>query len=373
MKITINRTPEQLEMVKLMGSKSRQKAIEAQEAFAGYIAPVIQTVLQQAQVVGSLFKDVPYDEFSSPSIPLDLYYDVKEAGYIKVWNQSVPGGLATSQTTGLTELMIQTYPLTSAVSFLRDYARQGRLDVVAKTLERMAQETLRKQEINATNVTLKALAEATFLKNGATTYHVIRTNTAGVLILDDFNKLLTLAARINSAWTGGTPVNASRGLTDLVMSPEAIEEIRAMAYEPLNTVADKSNIPGTEKFRNAIYDSAGLPSIYGVNIMPCYELGEGYPYNTIFDNYAGSNAYPGYAGSGTAVFAGATEQIVLGVDRNREALLRPILTDSENGGTFQVSPDDQFYASRSEKIGFWGKLREGRVVVDSRALVGLVF
>lgn len=373
MKIEIKRTPEQVELIKLMGSKNRQKAIEAQETFAAAIGPVIQVVLQQAVVIGNLFKDIPYDEFSAPTIPLDLYYDVTEKGYIKTWSQTKAGGLATSQTTGLTELPVMTYNLTSAVSFMKDYARQGRLDVVAKTLQRMSQEILLKQEVNAVSVVLKALAEATFTRQGnPNTFQIIRTNTADQLVLDDFNKLLTLAARINSSWIGGTPVGAPRGLTDIVLSPEAMEEIRAMAYEPMNTIGDKTNIPGTDSFRDSVYSSAGLPSIYGVSFIPCYEMGVNTVYNTLFDQYAGSNEYPGHGGGAAAAFNGASEELLLGVDRTRDALVRPVWTDSENGGSFQIMPDDQFYASRSEKIGFWGKVREGRVVTDSRALVGLV-
>jgi hypothetical protein len=368
MKINIKRTPEQVELVKLMGSKDRTKAIAAMESFAAFIAPVVQTVIASQPTLSSLFKDLPYDEYASPSIPLDLYYDVKDKGYINVWSQSIPGGLATQQTTGISELMVATYPLFSAVSFLKDYARQGRLDVVAKTLERMAQEVLYKQESNAASVVMSALANASFLKNGTTTYHVRRTATANSVVLDDFNKLLTLAARINSSYTGGTPAT-TRGITDLIGSPEFVEKLRAMAYAPL---VSGSNFPGTDKFRDEIYEGAGIPSFYGINVVQVYEMGTGYPWNSLFDTYAGSTAYTGYNDTGTASFDGATEELVLGIDMSREVLVRPVLTDSENSGTFTVLPDDQ-WVTRSEKVGFYGKLREGRVVLDDRALVGLVW
>lgn len=371
MKITLNKTPEQTELIKLMGSSNRQKAIEAQETFAAAIAPLALQVLQQANVISAVYKDIPYDEFTNPTVPLDLYFDVKEKGYIKVWSQTMPGGLATSQVSGNGDLPVSTYSLTSAVSFLRSYARQGRLDVVAKTIERMAGEILVKQEINSVNPLLKAVAEATFDKAGVTTYHVIRTNTANQLALDDFNRLLTLAARINSSWVGGTPVGAPRGLTDLIISPEALEEIRAMAYNPMY-FGSKTDIPATEQFRNAIYNSAGIPTLYGIGFIVCYEMGVGQAYNTIFDNYAGSTLYPGHGGSGTSAFDGSTEEVLVGVDRSREALVSPIMVSAESNGTLTVMPDDQFYASRSEKIGFWGRVTRGNAVLDARALTALV-
>jgi hypothetical protein len=370
MKINIKRTPEQIELVKLMGSKDRTKAIAAMESFAGFIAPVVSTVIASQPTLSNLFKDLPYDEYSSPSIPLDLYYDVKDKGYINVWSQSIPGGLATQQTTGISELMIATYPLFSAVSFLKDYARQGRLDVVAKTLERMAQEVLFKQEQNAASVVMSALANATFTKNGVSTSHIYRTNTANAIVLDDFNKLLTLAARINSSYTSGTPAQ-TRGITDLIGSPEFIEKLRAMAYNPMVN-GSKTDIPATDKMRDAVYESSGIPSFYGINIVQVFEMGVGYPWNALFDAYAGSTTYPGYAGGAAAAFDGTADELVLGIDMSREVLVRPILTDSETSGTFTVLPDDQ-WVTRSEKVGFYGKLREGRVVLDDRALVGLVW
>jgi hypothetical protein len=43
----------------------------------------------------------------------------------------------------------------------------------------------------------------------------------------------------------------------------------------------------------------------------------------------------------------------------------------EGGETFTAVPDDQFYAARMEKMGFYGFLEEGRVCLDARAIVGI--
>ncbi len=374
MRITIDKTPEQVALIKALGSKKSSEAMPAMESFAAFIANIVQVVLQQAPTVSNMYKDLPYDEFSQPSIPLDLYYDVREKNLIKVWSQTVPGGLPTQMTHGIDELMVATYPLVSALAFLKDYARQGRLDVVSKALERMAGEFLLKQETNAASVMLNALAAASSPRgDGTDTYHIIRTATQGSVILDDFNRLLTLAARVNSSWVGGTPVGAARRVTDLVGSPEFVEKIRAMAYEPINTQnTSVGAIPATDKVRDAIYDNAGVPSFYGINIMQINELGKGMPFNTLFDTFASSTTYDGYGTGSAAAFDGAAEELVIGIDNSRDALVRPVLTDSENGGTLQVFPDDQ-WAARSEKVGYHAKLREGRVILDDRALFGLIF
>ena len=146
MKLKLKNTPEQVELIKAMGSRDPGVAREAQEAFAAFLGPVIRQVLDQAATAGAIFTDSLYDEDDSPSFPLDLYYN-ESTNYITVWSQGMAGGLPTStDVSAIQELKIGTYRLDSAVSFMKRYARRARLDVVSKGIERMAQEVLVKQE-----------------------------------------------------------------------------------------------------------------------------------------------------------------------------------------------------------------------------------
>ena len=63
--------------------------------------------------------------------------------------------------------------------------------------------------------------------------------------------------------------------------------------------------------------------------------------------------------------------MLVGIDASRDAFIRPVARQDEGGATFTALPDDQFVA-RQEKTGFYGYLEEGRVCIDSRAVVGLV-
>jgi len=51
-------------------------------------------------------------------------------------------------------------------------------------------------------------------------------------------------------------------------------------------------------------------------------------------------------------------------------LIRAVATDSESGGEFTLLADDQ-YSIRQNKIGYFGSVEEGRVVLDNRVLVGV--
>ena len=380
MKITLKRTPEQIELIKAMASRNRTVAYDAQVALAEFIGPVLAEVINNAPTLSNLFTSLSYNADDNPSIPLDLYYDVTDEDYITVYSQSVAGGLPTNQVLPtVSEMKLTTYSLDSALSFDRRYAAKHRMDVVAKTFTRMAQEILLKQERTSATLAMTALANAS--TNGKK--HVQTSNQAGRFLLADLNELLTLAKRINTSWAKGTPATGSRaGITDLLVSPEIVEQIRAMAYNPINTVAGITGTGGTptgstvgiaatDEMRSAIYSAAGIPSFYGVSILEFSELGKNQKFNTIFDTAAASTQYPKADGTGTNTFDGDTEEILVGIDRTRDSLLRVVATDPDSNSEFTLTADDQ-YSIRQNKIGYFGSLEEGRVILDVRALVGKI-
>lgn len=388
MKIVLKRTDEQVELIKAMASRNREVAYEAQIALAQFIGPVLAEVINNAPTVSNLFTSLQFNAEDNPSIPLDLYYDIFDEDYIKVYSQAVAGGLPQNivQPTA-SELKVATYKLDSAVAFDKKYAAKSRLDVVSKTFTRVAQEVMLKQERTSANLLLTALAQAS-TGNSATAadnYHVFRTAAANRFVLNDLNKLFTKIKRINASFVGGTPSGARRGLTDLIVSPEIVEEIRGMAYNPINTQvapvatpstsysAGNAPVVATDAVRDQIFSQAGLPEFYGVSIMEILELGVGKRFNTIFDTVAGSTAYAGNYSITTsaAAFDGATEEIIIGLDRSRDSLIRAVAVDSDTGSEFNLTADDQ-YTLRQGKIGYYGGLEEGRMVLDNRALVGLI-
>ena len=366
MKITLKRTPEQVELIKAMASKNRAVAYEAQVALAEFIGPVLAEVINNAPSLSNLFTTLQFNADDNPSIPLDLYYDISDEDYITVYSQSVAGGLPQNQVLPTaSEMKIATYSLDSALSFDRRYAAKSRMDVVSKTFTRMAQEILLKQEKTSANLILTALANAQ--TNGKN--HILTAGTNGRFLLDDLNRLFTLAKRINTSFSGGTPTNrASRGITDLLVSPELVQELRAMAYNPINTKGSPAGgttsdgIAAPESMRTDIYNSAGIPEFYGVSIMEMNELGAGQKFNTVFN---------GVKGSTYSSFNAATQEILIGLDRSRESLIRAVATDADSGSEFTLTADDQ-YSIRQNKIGYFGSLEEGRMVLDNRALVGVI-
>ena len=344
MKLKLKNTPEQVELVKALGSKNPAIAREASEAFAAFLGPVIQQVLLQAGTASRIYTDAPFNEDDSPSYPLDLYYN-EGVGNISVWSQSMAGGLPTSMVSGGQELKIATYRLDAAVGFLKKYARRSRLDVVSKGLERMAQEVLVKQERNAWAVITKALANA--VTNNKK--HVTGSTTASVLQVHDFNRLMTLNKRLNESFANGTPDTAySNGITDLFVSPEMMEQVRAFAYQPMNSraafgqsaAAENSNgIALPDNLREGIFNAAGAQEIYGVALNELIELGIGKKYNVLFDSIVTTDGAAGIGVNGVRLRLNSRER-----DKLYEANINPIASFPAEGivifgqKTLQITP-----------------------------------
>tara|TARA_Y100000593_G_scaffold69905_1_gene128329 strand:+ start:354 stop:1436 length:1083 start_codon:yes stop_codon:yes gene_type:complete len=357
MNITLKRTEEQIELVKAMASKNREVAYEAQAALAEFIGPVLAEVINNAPVLSNLFKPLQYNADDNPSLPLDLYYDITADDYITVYSQSMPGGLPTNQVAPTaTELKVATYSLDSAVSFDRRYAAKSRLDVVGKTFTRVAQEILLKQEKTSANLVLGTLADNT-------DENVLTSAAAGRFLLADLNSLLTQSKRLHASWSGGTPDRREDGLNVLMVSPEVVQDLRAMAYNPISTELNPAgpaatSAPGfvaTDEVRNSLFNSSGeMPSFFGVDIMEVWQLGPNRQFTNIFYGLEGSTP---------------RQDLVVALNTNRDSLVRVVAVDSESGSEFTLMADDQ-YSIRQQKIGYYGALEEGRVVLDRRVVLG---
>ena len=375
--IELKNTPEHVELVKAMGSRNGQVSAEAAEAFASGIWPVIQMVLQQAGTASLIYTDYAFDEDTAPIIPLDFLHG-EGANVVQTWSAGIAGGLPTSEMYSSDEARVSYYELESAVSFRKKFARKSLLNILSNSVERMTNEILVKQELQAWAVIMQGLAQASTNVNGTATAHTKAAGSTGVFLLDDLSKLITLSRRINHSYADGTPVVPySKGITDIFVSPEVKAQIRAFAYNPMNSkigqVAGTSSagyaataVPLPDAVRESIYNSAGSSELFGISITDLNELGIGGKYNTLFSLFATGNITPA---NGT--FSASANEVLVGIDLTRKAYARAVETNSDTGGTVVVNVDDQF-PLRADRIGFWSKVQEGRLLMDARSTLGLI-
>jgi hypothetical protein len=191
--------------------------------------------------------------------------------------------------------------------------------------------------------------------------------------MDDFNRLILRAKRLNTSWTGGTPIGGVPGVTDLAMSPEMIAKLRELAYNPVNTrqaTSGTTSISATDEMRNALWTNAGIPNFFGINLMEFHELGVGQTYNAIFGALVAANSVTLTGPGGSGNWATADDEVILGFDRSRESLLRPYMTDGS--GTFTLDAEDDLWKKREQRIGYFGGVEEGYAVTNDRVLTALI-
>lgn len=373
MKITLNRTDEQIELVKAMASRNPAVALEAQQSLANLMGPVLCEVLNQAPTLSNLFDAFPYDAGDNPSLPLELYTDIKDKNYIQVWQQQNPGGLATNEVYQATqELKFKTYRMETAVSFDKTHAAKSRLDVVGKTFTRLAQEILLQQEHTSANLVLGALAAAN--TNGI--QHVRRANTSGRFLPEDINTLDTMLKRLWTSWyDGGTTVGNRHRCSDMLISPEIVQDLRRMAYTAIN-IKNAPNggtdaVLAPDAYRASVFNNPGIPNLWNINFVELNELGVGQRFNDVFDALAGATSFASPDGTRTGAFDGTKDEIIIGLDRSINRLYRGVAIDSEVGSELVLGVDNQFL-NRQNKIGYFGQMEESRMILDDRALVGIV-
>lgn len=363
MKLKVDFTPENVELIKRMASDNKAEAYEAQAAVATFVMPVIESMLSQAKILSALYEDFKFSEDDNPSIPLDLFADSTAEGTLQVWSQNAAGGLGTNFSMPYSEeLKFQTYSIDTAISFDAKHARKARLPVISKSLTKLSQEVLLKMERTAANQIFNVLAQ------NASNALAVSSATTGKVLPEDFNALLLKMARLNKSWVGGTPVGGAAKVTDVFMSPERMFDMRAMAYNPLNTTAPNgiaaTNASGAiaapESVRAGLFNGGGIGNFYGVTLHEIQELGP---------NQKWTNVWKAFASAESVTF-GSGDDLMLAVNMGKTGLVRPVEVNAVTGTEMKLVPDDQF-VSRQQKIGFYGKIEEGRLCLDNRGLAGI--
>jgi hypothetical protein len=376
MKISLDeKNKDVVKLVNLMASKNREEREEAQAAVAVLMTDVVNEVIDQAPTFANFFAPKSFAEGTSPEIPLDLYEDITADNHFMVWQQTQAGGTPSQQIIlDHQSLKFQTFPMYAAFNFDAKYARNGQVDVVGRTVQRILQEIMIKRDKTAFNTIATALLLASTKIAGASAAgnHIIGSTAENVLQLDDFNKLILRSKRLNTSYTGGTPVGGVPGVTDLAMSPEMVAKLRELAYNPVNTrqaTSGTTSIAATDEMRNSLWSNAGIPNFFGINLMEFYELGIGQTYNAIFGALVAANSVT-VSGGGGGSWATADDEVILGFDRTRESLLRPFMNNGN--GVFTLESEDDLWKKREQRVGYFGGVDEGYCVTNDRVLTGLV-
>lgn len=318
-----------IELLKRSGSRDRDEAFEAQHQLALAFEGSLRKGLLVGDTVGDIFTKMVIEPGATAEFPLDMLSPGTENEFVAFTNPG-NGRIPERQVEG-DYVMVPTYSIVSSIDWLLRYAREARYDIVARAMQILEASFTKKINDDAWRTLIAAGADRNILVYDADA-------SAGV-----FTKRLVSTMRVVMRRNaGGNSASISRGkLTDLYVSPEAIEDIYNWNIDQIDDAT-----------RREIYlaPDEEVVRVLGVNIHALDELGEDQEYQDFFTDVLGGS-----------LAAGDTE-LVVGLDlANADSFVMPIKEE------VQIFPDDKLH--RSQKAGFYGWMELGVAVLDNRRVL----
>ncbi len=229
-------------------------------------------------------------------------------------------------------VMVPTYRVGNAIDWNLKYARDARWDIVSRAINVYRAGFTKKKNDDGWHTLISAAVDRNI---------IVLDSDAGA---GQFTKrLVSLMQTVMRRNGGGNSTSINRGaLTDLYISPEAMQDIRNWNVDQVD-----------ETTRREIFVSQGedaLNRIFGVNLKAIDELGEGQEYQLFYNNTL----------SGTT--PASDFEICVGLDlRNRDSFIMPVREE------MQMFDDPALH--RQSRAGVYGWEELGFAVLDSRRII----
>lgn len=323
-------TPEFLDLLRRSGSSDKTVAIAAQRE----VAKALETPLRQGvlfgDIVTGIYEAMPLEAGASPEFPLDLLAPGTEMEHVAYTN---PGnGRIPERHVEGDYVMINTYGITSSIDFLLKYAREANWNVVARAMQVLESSFTKKMNDDGWHTLLAACVDRNIL--------VFDADAAAGQFTKRLVSLMKTVMRRNG---GGNSVTAPGRLTDLYLSPEAIEDIRNWGVDQLDDTS-----------RREIYVAAdngpAITRIFNVNLVDIFELGDGQEYQNYFVSDLGGSLQT------------SDVELVVGLDRSgNDSFVMPVKS------TVEVWEDETLH--RHQRQGYYGWAELGFAVLDNRRVL----
>jgi hypothetical protein len=324
-------TPELTDLLIRSGSAKKEVSVAASAEFAKALEQPLRQGVLSGNILNGIFEPIRLAQSATPEFPLDFLapgtekdfvaYTIPNHGYIP--ERHVEGDY----------VMVPTFDIGASIDYLLKYARDARWDVVGRAMEVLEASFVKKMNDDGWHTILAAGVDRNIV--------VYDSDAAQGQFTKRLVSLMKTVMRRNG---GGNSASNNRGqLTDLYVSPEAMEDIRNWGVDQVD-----------ELTRREIYvasDTAAVVNrVFGVNLHDLDELGVGQEYQLFYENVL----------NGTMP-AGDVE-ICVGLDlRKRDSFIMPIRQE------VQIFEDDVLH--RQKRAGFYGWAEQGFAVLDNRRVV----
>ena len=330
-------TPELTDLLVRSGSLNKEEALAANAEFAKALELPLRQGILNGDILDGIFEPITLSQSATPEFPLDFLapgtekdfvaYTIPNHGYIP--ERHVEGDY----------VMVPTYDIGASIDYLLKYARDARWDVVGRAMEVMEAQFVKKMNDDGWHTLLAAGVDRNIV--------VFDSDAAPGQFTKRLVSLMKTVMRRNG---GGNSASNNRGiLTDLYVSPEAMEDIRNWGVDQVDEVT-----------RREIYVAAdgSLNRVFGVNLHDLDELGEDQEYQLFYENVL-SGTLPQNAGGDSN---NDKVELVVGLDlRKRDSFIMPIREQ------VQIFEDDTLH--RQKRAGFYGWAEQGFAVLDNRRVL----
>ncbi len=324
-------SPEFIELLKRSGNSDKAVAIQAQREIAKALELPLRKGVTYGDIVGGIYEAMPLEPGATPEFPLDLLAPGTEIDHVAFTN---PGnGRIPERHVEGDYVMVPTYTVASSIDYLLRYAREARWDVVGRAMQVLEAGFVKKMNDDGWHTLLAAGVDRN-----------VMVYDADAAVGQFTKRLISLMKTVMRRNAGGNSGSLNRGsLTDLYLSPEALEDIRNWGIDQVDEVT-----------RREIYqagdDGAAITRIFGVNLHDIDELGASQEYQNFYtDQLAGT-------------FTGSDVELVVGLDQSsNDSFIMPVKQD------VQIFEDDALH--RQQRAGFYGWAEIGFAVLDNRRIL----
>ena len=277
-----------IELLKRSGSSDKTEALAAQRE----LAVALEMPLRQGVLIGdnlnNIFQPIQMEPGTSTECPLDLLAPGEEDEFGAYTN---PGhGRIPERAVEGDYVMVPTYTVASSIDWLLRYAREARWDVVGRALQVLEASFVKKMNDDGWHTVLSAGVDRNILVYDADA-------SAGQFTKRLVSLLKTVMRRNGGGNTGS--INRAR-LTDMFLSPEALEDIRNWGIDQIDEVTRR-------EIHTSADEGGAITRIFGVNLHDMDELGEGQEYQTFFSEQLGGAYGPS-----------SDVELVVGVDLQKD-------------------------------------------------------
>ena len=329
-------TTEQIELLRRTGSQNKTEALEAMHSLAEALQVPLRSALLDGDILGGIFAPEVLDPSATAEYPLDLYQTGQENDYVAY---QIPSEGALPQRTVVGDaITVSTYDVGNAIDWPLKYATSARWNIVARAMEVLEAGFVKKMNTDGWRVVIAAGAGRTDYNGGAPLVYDSAA-TAGQFT----KRLISLMKTTMRRLSGGNSATPNRGtLTDIYLSPEALEDIREWDHDEVDDTTRRVIFEASD-------ETGPMASIYGVTLHTLDELGVGQEFQAYFDTLG--------VNMGTN-----DEEIVIGLDQSKnDSFVMPVKRP------LSIFEDDMLH--RRQKAGFYGWQEHGFASLDGRRVL----